>query len=224
MITAEQKLPRIQKGATLNQAIDSAAGFCPVFVLPGALNARAEAIGEQLVSHLLAVRQPQPRPAAVMAIDGDGFVDMRESIIDAVTAAPGRIEPQATLRQAYLDRTGALRRHADVSLIAEGALADGQLQALFFETDAAAVLAVPALVAAASSACGPAGLLVRCRDDDEYLQLAQRLPPCAAICLQVEDGDDALGARLAPALMALDAPILCNRFPPLLPTTPHVPT
>lgn len=211
----------------MNQAIDSAAGFCPVFVLPGALNARAEAIGAELVSHLLDAGPAQPRPAAVMAIDGDGFVDMRESIIDAVTAASGRNEPQAALRQAYQDRTGALRRHADVSLIAEGVLADGRLQALFFETDAAAVLALPALAAAASAACGPAGLLVRCRDDDEYLQLAQCLPRCAAICLQVEGGDDALGARLATPLMALDAPILCNRFPPLLPmplTPPHVPT
>lgn len=204
----------------MNQAIDSTggeAGFCPVFVLPGALNARAEEIGDRLVAHLLGAAPGAAalRPGAVLAIDGDGFVELRESIIDAITAAPARPVSQAGLRQAYLAQAGLLRRHPAVNLIAEGApdTPDATLQALFFETDGAAVLAAPALAAATALAGGPAGLLVRCRDDDEYWQLAGSLPRCAAVCLLVEDSDAAMGARLAPPLTALNAPILHNRFP-----------
>lgn len=206
----------------MKQAIDSiagAAGFCPVFVLPGALNARAEEIGSRLVACLLGAAPGSTalRPGAVLAVDSDGFVEMRESIIDAITAAPASPAPLPALRLAYLAQAGTLRQHPAVSLIAEGVqdgqLTDTTLQALFFETDGAAVLAAPALAAALALTGGPAALLVRCRDGDEYLRLAACLPPCAAVCLQVEDSDAGIGTRLAPPLMDLGVPILCNRFP-----------
>ncbi|QGZ38681.1 NADP-dependent aldehyde dehydrogenase [Pseudoduganella flava] len=51
------------------------------FVLPGALNGRAEYLGRELLA------QPGSRPV-VVAIDGDGYIDLREAIGDALGASP----------------------------------------------------------------------------------------------------------------------------------------
>ncbi len=54
----------------------------PLFVLPGALNARAEAIGRHVVSAL-----SRGTPCPVYAIDGPGYVDLREAMLDAMLAS-----------------------------------------------------------------------------------------------------------------------------------------
>lgn len=184
----------------------------PVFVLPQALNARAEHLGQQLVRQF-GPGQPRSacRPGLVVAIDGDGYIDLREAIIDAVSALPAMAVASRAVQYSHAGSVDRLLGDSHVDLLAEGADAAGQraARAMFAEVDAAALLAAPAL---AEQRPGPAGLLVRCRDAAELLAVAARLGPQLAAGLHLADGDEALATRLLPLLEGLARHVSVNSF------------
>ncbi|GGY31093.1 hypothetical protein [Pseudoduganella albidiflava] len=159
------------------------------FVLPSALNGRAEYLGRQLLA------QPGACPV-VVAIDGDGFIDLRETIIDQLADAGATCTSHAG--GAALPAAGEVRMLGDAR--------DGRAAA-FAEVPAAALIANPAL-------CGArhAGLLVRCADAGELLALAWALGPLACASLHVASGDAALSAQLLPVLELAARHIHVNRF------------
>ncbi|QBE65337.1 aldehyde dehydrogenase family protein [Pseudoduganella lutea] len=174
------------------------------FVLPCALNGRAEFLGEQLLA------QPGACPV-VVAIDGDGFIDLREAIIDmlargdaACTARPAALAaPSRGEARALEDGAGALE---DGSVQALGDARDGRA-APFTELSAAALIAQPRLAGAR-----PGGLLVRCAGADELLALAWALGPLACASLHMAPGDAALSDQVLPVLELAARHIHVNRF------------
>ncbi|MBB3222545.1 aldehyde dehydrogenase family protein [Pseudoduganella umbonata] len=167
------------------------------FVLPCALNGRAEFLGRQLLA------QPGACPV-VVAIDGDGFIDLREAIIDRLADGGDT----CTGRPA----DAALPPGSDARLL--GDAREGQA-AVFAEVPAAALLAAPHLCSARR-----AGLLVRCADARELLALAWALGPLACASLHVAAGDAALSAHVLPALELAARHIHVNRFGSALRPTP----
>lgn len=159
------------------------------FVLPGALNGRAEYLGQQLLA------QPGACPV-VVAIDGDGFIDLREAIIDALAAGGGACAVRPAGRALPAD-SGAQ------------ALDDGLHGATppFAEVPAAALIASPELAHTRQG-----GLLVRCAGEHELLALAWALGPLACASLHVAPGDAALSARMLPVLELAARHIHVNRF------------
>ena len=164
-------------------------GSGAAFVLPCALNGRAEYLGQQLLA------QPGACPV-VVAIDGDGFIDLREAIIDTLADGGGTCAGRPG--DAALPPGSGARQLADAR--------DGQAPA-FAEVPAAALLADPQL-------CGArrAGLLVRCADAQELLALAWALGPLACASLHAAPGDAALAAQVLPLLELAARHIHVNRF------------
>lgn len=68
----------------------------PVFILPQALNARAEYLGQQLLKQLgRGMAHGIYKPGIVVAIEGDGYIDLRETIVEGLAALPGMAAPPA---------------------------------------------------------------------------------------------------------------------------------
>lgn len=181
-------------------------GCNPVFILPGALNAQAEHLGQQLV-HQFAAAPAAHRPALVLAQEGDGYVDLRETIIDAVNALPALALPEGP--HAHVQRAGWLLSAPRVTLLAEGAPAAlrGMVRPMFAETDDRHMPEPPLLDDACRS---PAGLLVRCRDAQALLEAAARLGRQHAAVLHIGDNDMALAAKLLPRLQRIAGQIGIN--------------
>jgi NADP-dependent aldehyde dehydrogenase len=187
-------------------------GCNPVFIFPGALNAQAEHLGLQLVGQF-ANAPAAHRPALVFAPDADGYVDLRETIIDAVAALPAIAMPDDDGRhRGHLQRVDWLLSAPRVTLLAEGAAPAGRatrgmVRPMFAETDDAHLPAPPLLDDACRS---PAGLLVRCRDAHAMLEAAARLGRQHAAVLHIGSDDMALAARLLPRLQRMAGQIGIN--------------
>jgi 2,5-dioxopentanoate dehydrogenase len=182
-------------------------GACnPVLILPGALNAQAEHLGQQLVRQFAAAPAAH-RPALVLAPDTDGYVDLRETIIDAVAALPAVAMPEGT--RIHAQRVDWLLSAPRVALLAEGAPASarGLARPMFAETDDASLPPPPLLDEACRS---PAGLLVRCRDAQAIVDTAARLGRQHAAVLHIGAGDMALATRLLPRLQRVAGQIGIN--------------
>jgi len=184
-------------------------GCNPVFILPGALNAQAEHLGQQLVRQFAAAPAAH-RPALVLAPEADGFVDLRETIIDAVAALPAIAMPDDA--HGHLQRVDWLLSAPRVTMLAEGAVpagpvTRGMVRPMFAETDDAHLPAPPLLDDACRS---PAGLLVRCRDAHAMLAVAARLGRQHAAVLHIGGDDMALAGRLLPRLQRMAGQIGIN--------------
>lgn len=187
-------------------------GCNPVFILPGALNAQAEHLGLQLVRQFAAAPAAH-RPALVFAPEADGYVDLRETIIDAVAALPAIAMPDDDGRhRGHLQRVDWLLSAPRVTVLAEGAapagpVTRGMVRPMFAETDDAHLPAPPLLDDACRS---PAGLLVRCRDAHAMLAAAARLGRQHAAVLHIGGDDMALASRLLPRLQRMAGQIGIN--------------
>ncbi|TFW25561.1 hypothetical protein [Duganella callida] len=183
----------------------------PVFILPAALNACAEDAGRALVAALL-------RPGGVGAvgpafvIDGDGLVDLVETITDAMDGQEDRGAATSAAPQ-----LAALLTQPATSIIGEIRRRDGaQPAALYLEIDGAALSDMAALLSVASHGTG---LLVRCGDFQCMANLAAMCVGTGAVYLHAA-AEDALLARLlasifpaAPGLLTISSRALPAGWP-----------
>ena len=185
----------------------------PVVLLPQALAARAESIGQAFVDSLtLGVGQFCTNPGIVIAIDGpelDQFVD--------ATAQSLRNKASGTMltpgiAAAYAAGVKLLAEHECVETIASGQATSGDCdgRAHFFATDAASFLAHPEL---RDEIFGPSSILVRCRDIDEIGGVLECLEGQLTATLQMDSGDVPLARQLLPLLEDKVGRILVNGFP-----------
>lgn len=158
------------------------------FVLPAALNGRAEYVGARLLA------QPGSCPI-IVAIDGDGYVDLREAIMATLHDTGGTCAA----------RPGGLPLPHDSGARMLGEQ-DGPAPP-FAEVSAARVLAQPRLAGEREG-----GLLVRCADAAELLGLAWSLGPLACASVHGAPEDAPLRDRLLPVLELGARHIHMNRF------------
>lgn len=184
----------------------------PIFVLPAALNARAEHLGQQLLKqfHPCSARGVF-KPSLVVAIDGDGYIDLRETIIDGISAMPPVPLPNRSAHDEHADTVDRLLGDKHVDLLAEGVDVRGQraARAVFAEADAATLLATPML---AEERPGPAGLLVRCANAADMLNVAAQLGRQSVAGLHMAEGDTELATRLMPQLERMARHVSVNSF------------
>lgn len=168
----------------MDMTIAARAEAHPVFILPGALNACAEEVGRALVELLLHKPGEGGMPGPVFVVDGDGLVDLRETITESMHGrmfAPGH--PWRT-RQASPPGRGC-------RVVGEGLAADvGRASPLFVEMDGESLSAAP-------PGAGQLGMLVRCRDAMELLTLASRCAAAPACYVHAGSDDAPLATLLA---------------------------
>jgi alpha-ketoglutaric semialdehyde dehydrogenase len=186
----------------------------PVFLFPGALANRAEAIGNAFADSLtLGAGQFCTNPGLVLAVDGpdlDRFVKVAGV---ALATRPAQTMLTPGIFDAFRSGASTVDATQGVTKVAQG-LAAGELpnaaQAALYVTDAQRLIATPELE---SEMFGPASVVVRARDFDELLRIAEHVEGQLTVTLQIDPADFADAQRLLPVLERKAGRILANGFP-----------
>lgn len=185
----------------------------PVALLPAALAARAEALGEAFAASLTqGAGQFCTNPGLILAFDGPDL----DRFAAAAAAALSKIEPAVMLTAeicaAYNDGVAALDDNPAIRRLYRGAGKGGGnlCRGALFETRAADFIADAAL---RGEVFGAVSLIVRCRGVEELIAAIEALEGQLTATLHLDDADAALAARLLPLLERKAGRILANGWP-----------
>jgi NADP-dependent aldehyde dehydrogenase len=183
----------------------------PVFLLPSALAARAEQIGQGWAASLtMGVGQFCTNPGVAIALEGDDV----ETFLGAAQAALEQVAEQPMLTAGIADAyrkgrdrvTGLNSARARLASSAEGRNARPDLM----ETSGEEWLANRELH---GEVFGPFGIVVRAKDEDQMREIASGVEGQLTCTLHMDDADTALAASLMPVLERKAGRILVNGFP-----------
>jgi len=186
----------------------------PVFLLPAALANRAEAIGRDFADSLtMGAGQFCTNPGLVVAIDSPDL----ERFVAAAAAALATKTAQTMLtpgiHAAYCAGTEKTAALEGVARVAQGLATPDKpntAQPALYAVHAQRLLAAKELEA---EIFGPASVLVRAKDFDEVLRVAEHLEGQLTVTLQLDAADHADARRLLPVLERKAGRILANGFP-----------
>ncbi|REE18117.1 NADP-dependent aldehyde dehydrogenase [Paraburkholderia sp. BL27I4N3] len=186
----------------------------PVFLFPGALASRAEAIGKAFADSLtLGAGQFCTNPGLVLAIDGPDLDRFVKAAGDALATKPAQTMLTSGIFKAFISESEKVNAVQGVTKVAEGVLA-GELpnaaQAALYLTDAQRLLAAPELE---TEMFGPASVVIRARDFEELLSVAEHVEGQLTVTLQIDAADYTDAQRLLPVLERKAGRILANGFP-----------
>jgi NADP-dependent aldehyde dehydrogenase len=183
----------------------------PVVVMPAALAARAEALGEAFVGSLmLGAGQFCTNPGLVIALDGPDL----ERFAAAASAALARAEPAAMLapniHAAYAAGVAALAGRAQSIASGRPATAPNRCSGAIFAVSASEFNADRTL---GDEVFGASSLIVRCADMAELRQVIAGLDGQLTASLLLDADDEAAAAGILPLLRAKAGRILANGWP-----------
>lgn len=184
----------------------------PVLLFPGALAARAEAIGRDFVASLtMGVGQFCTNPGLVLlpeGVDGDRF---RSAAAAALAQVPAATMLSTGICSAYQSGIAAWDRHPRLRRIATGTGTSAERSgvAALYEVSAANFLADATLH---GEVFGPAALLVRCPNVAGFREVFAALEGQLTTALHMEAADHTTAAALLPLLERKVGRILCNGF------------
>ena len=185
----------------------------PVYLLPAALSARADAIGREFIASLtMGAGQFCTNPGLVFGLEGadlDRFLDSAATALKAHEPPP-MLTPG--IHKAYERGVQALSEHNQVETVARGRVGQGvnQGQGALFATDAQSFMADERL---GHEVFGSSSLVVRCPDVDTLVTLSERLEGQLTATLQMEPADTEIARRLIPILERKCGRILANGWP-----------
>lgn len=185
----------------------------PVYLLPAALQARADALGREFIASLtMGAGQFCTNPGLVFGVEGADL----DRFIDTAATALKVCEPQAMLtpgiHKAYEAGVQALSEHNRVETLARGRVGQGIAQGTgaLFATDAQSFITDERL---GHEVFGSSSLVVRCPDVDTLVSLSERLEGQLTATLHMEPADAGLARRLIPVLERKAGRILANGWP-----------
>ncbi|HUD92093.1 aldehyde dehydrogenase (NADP(+)) [Sphingobium sp.] len=185
----------------------------PVVLLPGALAAKAEALGTAFVGSLtMGSGQFCTNPGLVIALDGPDL----DTFVAAAAAALSGAAPQVMLtpgiHDAYEKGVAALVGAEGVTTVARGTNPEGcnRGQAAFFATDSATFASNPVL---SEEVFGSSSVLIRCSSIEEVIATIAGLEGQLTATLQIGEGDEGDAAKLLPTLSRKVGRILTNGWP-----------
>lgn len=186
----------------------------PVFLLPRALSAGAEALAQGFADSLtMGAGQFCTNPGLVLAIDGPDLQRFVTAAGKALSAKAAQTMLTPGIHAAYESGRAQVDALEGVERVASGAQVGGQAnaaQAALYVTDAQRLLRTPELQA---EMFGPASVVVKARSLDELLQVADLLEGQLTATLHLDEGDHSAARRLLPVLERKCGRILANGFP-----------
>lgn len=179
--------------------------------LPEAQAARSQAIGDGFTERMLVnIGQACLKPAILIGIEGAGFDSIRDAMAKRVSEASARTMLTPGIHASYA-RGMAKLEDAGAHRVAEGmksqAANDGQSALL--EVEGAAFLSNPML---AEEVFGPAALLVKAHDEEEFLAIARSFRGQLSATMHLDAGDMTLAHRLLPLLERRTGRVVVNAF------------
>jgi alpha-ketoglutaric semialdehyde dehydrogenase len=186
----------------------------PVFLLPGAMAARAEKIAQGLVDSMtLGTGQFCTKPGVAIGLGGADYVRFHDAAVAAVQAKAATTMLNGGIHRAYCAGVEEWAKVSGVTELATGGAAaqEGSAgQARVFATTARHFVATPKLL---DEVFGPATLLIECADVDEMVRVAKHLDGQLTATLQMDAADHELARRLLPVLERKAGRIVVNGFP-----------
>ncbi|MBN3758238.1 aldehyde dehydrogenase (NADP(+)) [Paraburkholderia sp. Tr-20389] len=185
----------------------------PVFVLPVALAARAETIARGFVDSLaLGAGQFCTNPGLVIGIDGPELQAFAQAAAQALNQKPAQTMLTSGIHAAYQEGEARLAAIEGVEPVAHGLDATGPTQACaaLFVTDATVFLKKSELE---DEVFGPVSTIVRCKDEQELLAVAEHFAGQLTATLSMDRDDVPLAKRLVPILERKAGRLLVNGFP-----------
>lgn len=185
----------------------------PVLLLPGALAARADALGKEFIGSLsLGVGQFCTNPGLIIAL---GSTDL-DRFIASATAALQQVVPGVMLtpgiHAAYEKGVERLLEHEKVRAIARGVESTGKHcgRGALFSVAARDVLQHREVM---DEMFGPAAVVIRCGDEAQLLEVVEHLEGQLTATLHLTTQDEPLVARLLPALERKAGRLIANGWP-----------
>jgi NADP-dependent aldehyde dehydrogenase len=183
----------------------------PMFLLPEAVKARGAGIAAGWAGSLtLGAGQYCTNPGIAVLIDGPGA----DAFVAAAKAAVGQIGAQTMLTDgiaaAYRQGRDRVAAQTGVRAVLTSVCDLRQATPYLFEVTGAAWKGNHAL---AEEVFGPLGLIIRVKDADELVEIAQSFEGQLTATLHLDDADTALGQALMPVLERKAGRVLANGFP-----------
>jgi NADP-dependent aldehyde dehydrogenase len=185
----------------------------PVYLLPGALSARAQQIGRDFVGSLtLGAGQFCTNPGLVFALGGPDLDVFLESAADALQACASAPMLTPHIYQAYEEGVRALGGLNGVKTVARGRASDGpnRGQGALFAIEAHEFIADERF---SHEVFGSSSLVVRCPDEETLFSVSEKLEGQLTATLHMSPKDDGLAHRLLPILERKAGRILVNGWP-----------
>ena len=183
----------------------------PVFVLPAAAHARAEAIATQLhASVLQGVGQFCTSPGVFVIPAGADGDALRDALQARFAGSAPAVMLTAAIAQRHAQGAAQLGAHAHVAALVAPVQKSGCAQASLFEVAADAFLHDTHLQ---EEVFGPTSLIVRTRDQAQMLQLATVLPGQLTATLLADEADYVAAASLLQQLSRNAGRVLMNGVP-----------
>ena len=186
----------------------------PVFLLPAALEQRADAIAQGLADSVtMGTGQFCTKPGLVFGLACDAWERFRTAAIASFSAKSATTMLNRGIHGAFCEGTARWTNHAQLEQLATGSApaTDGFTgQPILFATTAQSFLASPEL---SEELFGPSTLLIECRNDDELLACARALEGQLTATMHLAEPDHALASTLVPVLERKAGRVLVNGFP-----------
>jgi alpha-ketoglutaric semialdehyde dehydrogenase len=186
----------------------------PVFLLPVALEARAEALGAAFVGSLtMGAGQFCTNPGLVIGVEGPALDRFLTAAADAVGVAPAQTMLSPGIHKAYESGVARMESSPALSQLAAGAEPGGPTcgKAALFSIAAKDFIADPAHHS--EEVFGAASLVIRCGDVEEMLGVLGHLEGQLTATVQLDEGDYDFARRLIPQLERKVGRILANGWP-----------
>jgi NADP-dependent aldehyde dehydrogenase len=185
----------------------------PVFLLPAALDARAESIAEGFVASLTqGAGQFCTNPGVIIGLAGPALDDF----VERAAATLSRCAPATMLTpgiySSYEKGVAALLAHSSVRLAGRGLVSEGDNQGrgALFVTDAESFLANAAL---SHEIFGSSSIIVACSDTAAMKRVIEGLEGQLTATLMMDAADEAIAAGLVPLLASKAGRIIANGWP-----------
>lgn len=186
----------------------------PVFLLPAALEQRAETIGKAFADSLtLGAGQFCTNPGLVIAVRGAGLDKFIGSASAALSTKLAQTMLTSGIYGAYCAAVENVESDQHVEKVVEGLAPADQAnaaRAALYVTEGQHFLTTPQLQ---SEMFGPASIVIRCKDQEEVLHVAEHLEGQLTATLQLEPADHDEAKRLLTILERKAGRILVNGFP-----------
>lgn len=186
----------------------------PVFLLPGALRARAEGIAQGFVAALTAgVGQFCTNPGLVAGIDSEGWRQFSQFATEKVASVAPATMLHSGIHRSYVSGIET-RRGSALELLGEsGTAADparGEAATYLFATTQEGLLADPTLF---DELFGPVSTLVSCQSPSDFVAIAKRLEGSLSATIHGTEEDLADHRDLVEVLRKKVGRLIFNGYP-----------
>lgn len=187
----------------------------PVFLLPGALQARAEGIAQGFVAALTAgVGQFCTNPGLVLGLESEDWSRFRSFAAEKVAAFAPATMLHGGIHGAYTAGISERLRRTGLELVGRSGSPvreeRGEAAAYLFATSQEGLLADPTLF---EELFGPVSTLVTCGDPGDFIEIAERLEGSLSATIHGTEGDLANHRELVDVLRRKVGRLIFNGYP-----------